>query len=207
MNVLAQLGNVPVDSGSLAALYPEISGRNQKLSGLERSRQVLRLKRGLYVVHPEVSGKALSTELIANRLYGPSYVSMHYALRYYGLIPEAVHTVQSLTVKHSRAFETPVAYFDYLSCPRDYFPVGIRHEVRDGYSFVIATPEKALCDLIAYTPRLNLRYRKQILAYLEEDLRFDMEAFARMNADIFRQCARTGKKKTAMNLLAQILER
>ena len=40
----------------------------------------------------EITGKILSTELIANHLYAPSYVSMSSALRYYGLIPETVYT-------------------------------------------------------------------------------------------------------------------
>ncbi len=57
--------------------------------------------------NPEITGKILSTELIANHLYAPSYVSMSSALRYYGLIPETVYTKQSMTLKHSRDFDTP----------------------------------------------------------------------------------------------------
>lgn len=206
MNVLLRLGNIPIDSGVLASFFPEIVGKNQKASALERAGQIIRVKRGLYVVNPELSGKAISTELVANRLYGPSYVSLQTALRYYGLIPETVYRVQSITVKHSRNFETPFGYFDYVACTRDYFSIGITHIVKDGYSFVIATPEKALCDLIAYTPNLNLRYRKQVLSYLEEDLRFDMEVFPRLNVDIIRQCAQMGKKKNTLNLLIKLLQ-
>ena len=55
--------------------------------------------------NPEITGKILSTEVIANHLYAPSYVSMSSALRYYGLIPETVYTKQSMTLKHSRDFE------------------------------------------------------------------------------------------------------
>ena len=57
------------------------------MRSLEQKNYVIRLKRGLYVVSPEVSRVPLSLELIANHLYAPSYVSMSSALRYYGLIP------------------------------------------------------------------------------------------------------------------------
>lgn len=60
------------------------------MRNLEAAGKIIRLKKGLYVVDPKVSRIALSTEIIANHLYAPSYVSMQTALRYYGLIPEAV---------------------------------------------------------------------------------------------------------------------
>ena len=104
-DVLDILGSVPVSSATIASLYPEISGANQKVSALEQNGKIIRLKRGLYVVNPAWSGKRVSMELVANHLYSPSYVSMHTALRWYGLIPEQVILIQSMTIKHSRRFE------------------------------------------------------------------------------------------------------
>ena len=52
-NVLDILGSVPVTSATIASLYPEISGANQKVSALEQNGKIIRLKRGLYVVNPE----------------------------------------------------------------------------------------------------------------------------------------------------------
>ncbi|WP_455667665.1 type IV toxin-antitoxin system AbiEi family antitoxin domain-containing protein [Phocaeicola sp.] len=207
MNILSSLGNIPVNSSTIASLYPEIKGKNQKISELEKANEIIRLKRGMYVVHPNISGKLLSTELIANHIYGPSYISMQSALRYYGLIPETVYTMRSMTIKRSRCFENSIGRFDYLCCPREYFPIGLTQLVKADYSFIIATPEKALCDLIAYTPNLNLRYRKELITYLEEDIRLDMEAFYEMKTDVFRLCASYGKKKTAINTIINILER
>ena len=89
-NPLRQLGNIPVTASVLESLFPHIKGGSQKLRLLERDKQIIRLKKGLYVCSPEITGKTLSTELIANHLYAPSYVSMLSALRYYGLIPEEV---------------------------------------------------------------------------------------------------------------------
>jgi len=205
VNKLATLQNIPVSNSVLGNLFPEISGKNQKVRELERAGEIIRLKRGLYVVSPEISGKPVSTELIANRLYGPSYVSMQTALRYYGLIPEAVYVTQSLTVKHSRNFENAFGRFQYISCLPDYFSIGLAQISEDGCNFVMASPEKALCDLIVNTPGLNLRYKKELHEWLEEDIRLDMDGFSQANLDIFRQCAAVGKKKNTLNLLAKIL--
>lgn len=205
MNRLTTLQNIPVSNGVLGNLFPDISGKNQKVRELERAGEIIRLKRGLYVVSPNISGKSISTELIANHLYGPSYVSMQTALRYYGMIPEAVYVTQSLTVKHSRNFENAIGRFRYISCNPDYFSIGLVQINKDGYNFIMASPEKALCDLIVNTTGLNLRYKKELLEWLEEDTRLDMYAFSQMNPDVILQCAAIGKKKHTLNMLAKLL--
>ena len=113
IRALETFSNIPVSTAALASLFPENKAGGEKVRSLEQKEYVIRLKRGLYVVNPEVSRVPLSLELIANQLYAPSYVSMSSALRYYGLIPETVYTMQSMTIKHSRSFDTPVGHFDY----------------------------------------------------------------------------------------------
>ncbi|MDO4929994.1 MAG: hypothetical protein Q4E59_02550 [Bacteroidales bacterium] len=203
-NPLTSLGNIPVRTSVLESLYPHISGGNQKVRALERDKQVIRLKRGLYVCSPEVTGRTLSTELIANHLYAPSYVSMSSALRYYGLIPEAVYTVQSMTTKHAREFDTPEGLFEYTHISREAFPVGLTSVKREGYAFVMATPEKALCDLIASSPLVNLRYLRDAETYLEEDIRLDMDAFMQMDTEIFEAYAQVGKKAESIKTLLRL---
>lgn len=203
---LAEIGNIPVDFAVLNSMFLDHKSVHNKISELEKSGTLIRLKKGMYVVAPKVSGKLVSVELIANHLYGPSYVSMESALRYYGLIPESVYTVQSMTTKHSREFNNSLGKFKYTQCAREYFPVGIRQEIKDNTSFLIATPEKALCDLIIYTPNLNLRFQKDVLLYLKDDLRFDMEAFYQMDSGIFEQCVLFGRKKAAITNILKILQ-
>ncbi len=174
---------------------------------MEQAGDVIRLKRGLYVVSQEITHKPLSQELIANQLYSPSYISCLSALRFYGLTPEAVYQTQSMTIKHTRTFETPIGVFAYSNVAREVFPVGVTNITRNGYSFVIATPEKALCDLIAVSPQVNLRYLPDAQRYLEEDIRLDMDAFHKMNPDIFREYAHVGKKKTSIQTLIKLLSR
>ena len=201
------LGNIPVTKETIASLYPDISGTNQKVASLEHSGKLLRLKRGLYIVNPVWSGKRISEELVANHLYTPSYVSMLTALSWYGLIPERVYLIQSMTLKHSRVFENALGRFSYTSVSRDYFPIGIRKVETKEASFLIASPEKALCDLICSTSGVNLRYQKEAQAYLEEDMRFDMDEFSQFDTDILRQCANVGKKKQTIETIIKLLER
>lgn len=206
MNSLKVLRNIPASSSVIGNLFPDVIGKSQKIRSLEKDGKIIRLKRGLYVINPQESSVPISTELIANHLYGPSYVSMLSALRYYGLIPEAVQETQSLTVKHSRTFKNHFGLFRYLNCPVNYFSIGLTQQKTGDAFFVIASPEKALCDLIVHTSGLNLRYQKECLAFLEQDLRLDMDAFHEMNPEIFHQCANVGKKTNALNLIAKILE-
>ena len=70
-DVLDILGNIPVTKETISSLYPDVAGSNQKVSSLEHSGKLLRLKRGLYIVNPEWSGKRVSNELVANHLYSP----------------------------------------------------------------------------------------------------------------------------------------
>lgn len=204
---LSSLGNIPVSAAALASLYPHIKGGSQKIRQLEREGQVIRLKRGLYVGSMETTGKRLSAELIANHLYAPSYISMSSALRHYGLIPEAVYTVQSMTFKYAKVFDTPVGRFEYVHIPRAAFPVGLTTVQKEDYAFVMATPEKALCDLVADSSGLNLRYIKEAEAYITEDLRMEMADFKALNAAIFEAYMPVGKKAESIRTLLKLLKR
>lgn len=206
-NVLTRFGNIPVTTAVLESLFPQINGGNQKVRMLERNEEIIRVKRGLYVVNPQLTGKVLSTELVANHLYAPSYISMSSALRYYGLIPEAVYTQQSMTIKHYRHFNTPLGRFEYTHISREAFPVGITSLVKNGYSFIIATPEKALCDLIANSPGVSLRYMKEVRIYLEDDIRMDYNDFMKMDAGIFADYIKVGKKADSIRTLLKLLEK
>lgn len=206
MKKLLQFGSVPIDTSILKSVYSHYGFPGNKISLLEQSGDLIRLKRGLYAVSPEVSGQILSLELIANHLYGPSYVSMEYALSYYGLIPERVFEVKSMTLKRSRQFVNELATFSYIETPEAYFPIGIR-QVSNTQTFLIASPEKALCDLIAYTQGLRIQSVKGMQQYLEEDIRFDITELASFDAELIRECMAFGKKKKELSILLKLLEK
>ena len=204
---LQEIGAIPITTSIIESLYPELKSADKKVAWLEKNGYIIRLKRGLYVVNPEHSGRTLSNELIANHLYAPSYISMSTALRYYGLIPETVYMYQSTTVKHSRSFQTPIGNYDYKHIDRNAFSVGVRSLHKGEYAFLIASPEKALCDLIANSSKVNLRYLKDVENYLEYDIRMDMDEFYKFDATILEEYIKVGKKADSIATILKYLRR
>ena len=204
---LLQFGNIPVSAAAIQSLFPHISAGSQKLRLLVRDNLIIRLKRGLYVCNPELTGIPVSTELIANHLCAPSYVSMSSALRYYGLIPEEVYTMQSMTVKQAAFFTSSLGNFEYTHISPAAFSIGVRSVVQGNYAFLMASPEKALCDLIASSPMLNLRFLKEAVAYIEDDIRMDMDDFKKLDPKIFQDYIQVGKKPDSIKTLLKLLSR
>jgi len=204
-NLLATFKNIPVSVQAVGSLFPDLRKVHDKVKRLQKAGDLLLLKRGLYLVNPEVSGIPLSEELIANHLYTPSYVSMSTALRYYGLIPEAVYTIQSMTLNHAREFENSVGRFTYTHINRRAYPIGLVNQTVDGISFTIASPEKALCDLIANSQGVNLRSAADARRYLEEDIRLDIDDFMKMDVTILSEYSKVGKKSSSILTLIKLL--
>ena len=78
---------------------------------------------------------------------------------------------------------------------------------KDNYAFLIASPEKALCDLIANSSQVNLRYMKDVETYLEQDIRMDMDEFNKMDKTIFEDYIKVGKKADSISTILKFLRR
>jgi len=117
-----------------------------------------RLKRDLYAVE----GRLPSRWAVANKLYQPSYVSLASALSYYGLIPETVYSVTSVTTKSTREFEVLGASYLFRTIKRKAF-CGYRGVNIEGESVLLAEKEKALADYLYFVflkkESLNSRLR------------------------------------------------
>lgn len=206
MKALKQFGNIPIDTATLKTVLGGYKSPNDKISTMEKTGELIRLKKGLFVVSTDVSNQIISRELVANHLYGPSYVSLETALSFYGLIPEKVYAVRSVTMRLSKEYATPIGNYEYITVPEDYFQIGIRQEiVNNQYAYLIATPEKAICDMVAVTRNLHLRTVGAMQEYIEEDLRIDLSAIESFDTDIIRQCIATGRKKIEYMQLLKLL--
>jgi hypothetical protein len=206
MERLKSLGVIPVNKDILYLLFSDLKFPENKISRLESKQLIIRIKRNLYVVSKQVHNQEISRELVANHLYGPSYVSLESALAYYGLIPERVFAMRSVCTKLRKQYETPVGHFEYVKVPEKYFQIGVNQEIIDNsYSFLIASPEKALCDKIVTTQNIRIQSVKAMNEYLEEDLRFEMSALTSFNIDIIEECLEFGKKKTELTQLLKLL--
>jgi hypothetical protein len=207
MERLTKLGIIPINTDILYSVYSNLNHPDKKVSELERKGLIIRVKRNLYVVSKRVHQQEISGELVANHLLGPSYVSLESALSYYGLIPEKVYAIRSVTTKRAKKFSTPLGNFDYVTIPENYFSIGIRQEIIENkYAFLIAEPTKAVCDMMVITPGLRLQSVKAVQAYLEEDLRIDFSVIGSVDTGIVRQCIEVGKKKTELTYLLKFLE-
>lgn len=204
-SVLAQIRNIPVTSASIASLYPKVQTRWKKIEQLEKADEIIRLKRNLYVVNPAETGVKLSMGLIANHLLAPSYISMSTALRHYGLIPEAVYTTQSMSLKPSKKIDTPLGNFSFTHIAKEAYPIGLVQITENGVTYIMASPEKALCDLVANTPGLNLRFQEEARKYLEEDIRFDMERLSSLDMEILSAYTKVGKKANSIRTIMKLL--
>ena len=207
MQSLRQYGNVPITANILNNLLSDYKAPKMKIQGMVRNGSIIRIKKDLYVVSPEISGKPLSPELIANHLYGPSYVSLHYALHYYGLIPERVVTITSATTMHTQTFQTPIGRFTFRSFADDYFPIGITTATEGDISFMIASPEKALCDMLMVEHHIASQSLSALEVFFEEDMRIELDDLKTMDRSIIRQCMEKGKKKQILANLLKLLER
>lgn len=159
-----------------------------KIGALVASGDLIRLKRGVYLnntgeLDSFLLGKA------ANRLYGPSYVSFAWALRWYGLIPEDVPNITSATFKRRRTkhFHTPVGSFFYRDIPSAVYSLGLTFLGRDKRRFLAASPEKALCDELSTIP--GIRSVRMVQQLLFEDMRLDEERFFQLNFIDLREAA------------------
>ena len=155
-----------------------------KVTALLRQGVIIRVKKGIYVFGEKYSRGPFSREVLANMIYGPSYVSLDYALHYYGLIPERVEAVTSVTSGRGRRFSTPVGLFIYRMIPLRAYQIGIDQvQIEGGRRFLIATPEKTLADKIHDDRGTGVRTQEGIKDYLLKNLRVDPGSLAKLDAD------------------------
>ena len=128
---------------------------------------LLRLKPGLYCF-PEYLGKPGFEFYVANRMYRPSYISLHSALAFYGMIPEAVVQVTSVSSLKTADFTNRFGQFSYQSMKPEYLFGYVSVKLTDGRDILLADPEKALLDLLYLFPFYNSKTEMTELR-LDED--------------------------------------
>lgn len=129
------------------------------------------LRRGLYIVSE--AKEKLDAMALATKIYFPSYVSLETALGYYGIIPEAVFTVTSVTTRKTKEFKTPVGNFSYQKIKKEAFG-GFETKKQAGISFNLALPEKALIDFLYLNRNILNGSHEQFSSYrFSKDFKFD----------------------------------
>lgn len=117
-----------------------------------KSGEVIRIHRGLYCLSNKCLQKYLQKKIhplvVAQCIHGPSYISLEAALSWHEWIPEAVYAVTSVSLDRARQFDTPLGYFSFTRIPQSTLYTEVTRMERDGGSFFMASPLKALADYV-----------------------------------------------------------
>lgn len=206
MDIRDKVTSDVLDYQQLVSYLGEYAKPRDRISRLLAEGSLIRLRKGLYVFNERYRHSLLSREYLANLIYGPSYVSLDYALSYYGLIPERIADVTSVTTGENRRFNTPFGVFTYRPLPLHRYTTGFRLVGEGDAHYLIATPEKALVDKVWADKYFSPANLKEFDAYLFEDLRLDEALVLALNQELFSViCTAYASRKIAM--LARCLAR
>lgn len=180
---------------------------NDKISELLRSGELLALRRGLYVAGPETDLPIPHLLLIANHLRGPSYVSLESALSYWGMIPERVFEISSVTLKTSKVYTNDLGRFSFRHLSSPYYSFGVQSvELAPRQVAMIASREKAVCDKIVLTSGVLLRSVAQTRNFLLDDLRLDIDELSSLSIPTIQSWIEDAPKSSSLQMLINTLE-
>ena len=182
-NVIYQLGKAQNLTDSTIDTY---------ISRYLKGKEIVQLKKGLYVssdfLHKNQNDISYSFYL-ANILRTPSYVSSWTALQYYDLVTESIQTITSVTPKITKTYETKAGSFSYQSIQKNLFS-GFSF-VKGNFDFYIASPSKALFDLLYFKTRQFRGVKFESIKELIVDLRIDFEEMEKTEQEEFYKIVKT----------------
>ena len=189
----------PVFSSSfLLAGRGSATAVRRQLDRWVKSGRLLRLRRGVYAVALPYRAEVPHPFLVANHLRRPSYVSLQSALSHYGMIPEFVPVTTGVTTGRPEELDTPLGRFLFRHVKKSAFFGYTQTEISRGQPVFLASPEKALLDLLYLTPGSDSP------AYLEE-LRFEpTDRFDWHTLRMHAERIRSRKLKRALELISRM---
>lgn len=197
----------PLTKQLLLHILKEYKRPHDKIDELVKQHMLVQVKRGLYIPGTKLNITSPELFLIANHLYGPSYVSLDAALSYWGLIPERVYEISSITTNISKTFKTAIGRFSYKYMPLPYYSFGIKQvALTKRQTVLMASMEKALCDKIIITSGVLLRSVKQTLALLMEDFRIDKEQLRSLDTTVISNWLEDAPKENSLRILVKTLQ-
>ena len=146
--------------------------------------RIIKLRRGVYMVRERMAGDRPHPFVIANYLKTGSYVSLQSALSHYDMIPEYVPVITNVTTGRPETVANEAGRFQFRHIHRRLFRGFESVRLASGQHAFLATPEKALLDLLYLTPEsddINLlkEFRLEPPSTLEpEEFRRRLEAAA-----------------------------
>lgn len=190
-NLLEQLKSLPHFNKNTVYQLGRQLGLNDStvdtyISRFLKYKEILRLKNGLYISTDFFEKNKADTSYtfyLANIIRTPSYVSSWTALQYYNLATEAIHSIISITPKVTRNYETKVGNFIYQSIKKNIFSDFLL--VNGKFDFYIASPSKALFDLIYFRTHQFRGIKLEEIKMLVEELRIDIDEMDKAEQEKF----------------------
>jgi len=153
------------------------------ISRFLKRKEIIHLKKGLYVAADFFNknrGDVSYSFYLANILRTPSYVSSWTALQYYDLTTESIYTITSITPKVTRTYKTKTGTFAYQSIKTELFSdfsliKGVPASSTNRFDFFIASPPKALFDLLYFKTCRFRGVRFENINALVEEMRIDID--------------------------------
>ncbi len=176
--------------------YRDYTNPKSKIKRLCDEGKLIHISHGIYEDNQNVEPCYLHSYI-----YGPSYISFAYVLSEYGLIPEFGVNVTCATFnkEKKKIYKNEYGTYIYKDVPKKVFQYGVKKVIIDGYSYNIATPEKALCDYIS--TRYQATSLEDFKTYLFDDLRIDEDEFMKLDFNFILEFAHFYKKKNTNYLI------
>jgi len=211
MDTISQLRNlIPFEVFDYQVIMVALSRYRKPrdiVSRLVRECKIVRIKKGLYCFAENYRKSPISRGYLSNLIYGPSYVSLDYALSYYGLIPEAVYSITSVTMRRSCRFNNLFGLFIYQKTPESKYSCGITLTTEGiDTSYLIASPEKALVDKIWFDKRFSGRNKSEFRNYIYTDLRIEVEDLIKLDLSELYKISNSYNSLIVSNLFEFVVE-
>lgn len=176
ISYLRKLINPEVTTSMLMGVLSDYESPRKKIASLNKKGLIKSIKQGVYLVSEDLGLRPYSKEVLANLIYGPSYISLETALSNYGIIPERVTTTTSISIGRGKSFSTPVGEFEYHNIKDSIYPIGVGlKEIYQDTFCQYAIVEKALLDFIHIREtKGEFKNSKEYFEYLVDSYRFDL---------------------------------
>ena len=194
-DLLKQVADLPCFSTSFLAAGENLPQVRLQLARWVKDGRLIKIHKGLYTLAPHYRKVKAESFYIANILKAHSYVSLQSALSWYGLIPEFVPGVTSVSTARPQSIETPLGRFEYRHISKGYFWGYQQVELSDKQAAFIALPEKAILDLVYLTPGGDKR------KFLQELRLQNLEI---INRDVLEESVKRTKKPKLRRALENI---
>ena len=190
-NILEQLKSLPHFRKNTVyqlgkQLWLKDSTVNTYISRFLKHREIIQLKRGLYVSTDffDKNRNDISYSFyLANVIRTPSYISSWAALQYYNLATEAIHFITSVTLKVTKKYQTKAGNFFYQSISKELFTDFSL--AKEKFDFYIASPSKALFDLLYLRTRQFNNLSVEQIKVMISELRIDIDEMSKEEQDKF----------------------